>query len=145
MIMCHDRGARSRAARRKEIRYYVSSHIKESFHKLEPLIEGRKRPVKLRKQLIMIVIVALALPLLGTRAATAQTPITLEFWDIQQAQSGLSTNQAAAVKEFEAANPDIKIHVTTVPYPEYRDKLLIAVQGGTPPDVSTVDQIWNSE
>src|SRR4051812_16747828 len=101
--------------------------------------------MKLRRQLIVIVIIALALPLLSIRAATAQNTITLEFWDNQQAQSGLSKNQEAAVKEFEAANPDIKIHVTTVPYPEYRDKLLIAVQGGTPPDVSTVDQIWNSE
>ena len=32
----------------------------------------------------------------------------------------------------------------TVPYPEYQQKLLLAVQSGNPPDISTVDQIWNS-
>ena len=86
-----------------------------------------------------------AAPAAATAAPASGETVTLEFWDNQQAESGLSEFQQAAVKEFEAANPNIKIHVTTVPYPEYRDKLLIAVQGGTPPDVSTVDQIWNSE
>ncbi len=98
-----------------------------------------------RRKLVLILIVALVLPLIGSWQARAADPVTLEFWDNQQATSGLSKFQEAAVKEFEAANPDIKIHVTTIPYPEYRDKLLIASQGGTPPDVSTVDQIWNSE
>ncbi len=97
-----------------------------------------------KKSLVVVLIAVLLLPLLATKA-NAQNTVTLEFWDNQQAQSGLSQYQQAAVDEFEKANPNIKIHVTTVPYPEYRDKLLIAVQGGTPPDVSTVDQIWNSE
>jgi multiple sugar transport system substrate-binding protein len=35
------------------------------------------------------------------------------------------------------------VNVVTIPYPEYQDRLVIAVRGGTPPDVSTVDQIWN--
>jgi ABC-type glycerol-3-phosphate transport system substrate-binding protein len=32
----------------------------------------------------------------------------------------------------------------TVPYPEYQERLLLAVQGGNAPDISTVHQIWNS-
>src|SRR5262245_18862613 len=90
-------------------------------------------------------VLALVVPLIGSVRTKAAEPVTLEFWDNQQAASGLSDFQQTAVKEFEAANPDIKVKVTTIPYPEYRDKLLIASQGGTPPDVSTVDQIWNSE
>jgi ABC-type glycerol-3-phosphate transport system substrate-binding protein len=101
--------------------------------------------MQFRRKLVLILILALVLPLVGSVHTRAADPVTLEFWDNQQAASGLSKFQEAAVKEFEAANLDIKIHVTTIPYPEYRDKLLIAVQGGTPPDVSTVDQIWNSE
>jgi len=82
----------------------------------------------------------------GAGAAPAAGEIvTIEFWDNQQSQSGLSDFQKAAVKEFEAANPNIKVNVTTIPYPAYREKLLTAVQGGNPPDISTVDQIWNSE
>ncbi|HLH48611.1 MAG TPA: sugar ABC transporter substrate-binding protein, partial [Roseiarcus sp.] len=46
------------------------------------------------------------------------------------------------VKSFEAANPGIKVEVTTIPYPEYQQRLLTAVQGGNAPDVSTIDQIW---
>ena len=68
--------------------------------------------------------------------------IVLRFWDNQQTESGLSQYQQEAVKSFEAANPDIKIEVTTVPYPEYQQRLLTAVQGGNAPDVSTIDQIW---
>jgi ABC-type glycerol-3-phosphate transport system substrate-binding protein len=70
--------------------------------------------------------------------------ITLNFWDNQQTESGLSIYQQEAVKRFEAENPDITVQVTTIPYPEYQQRLLTAVQAGNGPDVSTVDQIWNS-
>src|SRR5215469_12706571 len=70
--------------------------------------------------------------------------ITLKFWDNQQTESGLSQYQAEAVKRFEAENPGIKVEVTTIPYPEYQQRLLTAVKGNNAPDVSTVDQIWNS-
>jgi ABC-type glycerol-3-phosphate transport system substrate-binding protein len=70
--------------------------------------------------------------------------ITLKFWDNQQTESGLSATQQEAVKRFEAENPDVKVEVTTIPYPEYQQRLLTAVQAGNGPDVSTVDQIWNS-
>jgi ABC-type glycerol-3-phosphate transport system substrate-binding protein len=76
-------------------------------------------------------------------AASAQAEdIVLKFWDNQQTESGLSQYQQEAVKSFEAENPGIKVEVTTIPYPEYQQRLLTAVQGGNAPDVSTVDQIW---
>ena len=74
----------------------------------------------------------------------AGEPVTITFWDNQQTESGLSQFQQIAVDEFEAANPNIKVEVVTVPYPEYQQRLLLAVQSGNPPDISTVDQIWNS-
>jgi len=70
--------------------------------------------------------------------------IVLKFWDNQQTESGLSVFQQEAVKRFEEENPDIKVEVTTIPYPEYQQRLLTAVQAGNGPDVSTVDQIWNA-
>jgi multiple sugar transport system substrate-binding protein len=70
---------------------------------------------------------------------------TIEFWDMQQSDLDILAAQEAALAAFEAANPDIKVNVTVFPYPEYRDKLLIAVQGGKAPDISTLDQIWTSE
>jgi ABC-type glycerol-3-phosphate transport system substrate-binding protein len=77
----------------------------------------------------------------GTGIASAED-VTLKFWDNQQTESGLSQYQQEAVKRFEAENPGIKVEVTTVPYPEYQQRLLTAVQGGNAPDVSTLDQIW---
>ncbi len=50
-------------------------------------------------------------------AAFAQDQVTLKFWDNQQTESGLSQYQQEAVKRFEAENPDIKVEVTTIPYP----------------------------
>ena len=77
-----------------------------------------------------------------THGALAQDTVTLKFWDNQQTESGLSQNQKAAVHRFEKENPGIKVEVTTVPYPEYQQRLLTAVQGGNAPDVATLDQIW---
>ena len=85
---------------------------------------------------------AMSLSFLTGAALADQT--VLKFWDNQQTESGLSRYQQEAVKRFEAENPDIKVEVTTIPYPEYQQRLLTAVQAGNGPDVSTVDQIWNS-
>ncbi|MEM8822780.1 MAG: sugar ABC transporter substrate-binding protein [Pseudomonadota bacterium] len=74
-------------------------------------------------------------------AASAQE-VTLQFWDNQQTESGLSQFQQEAVDRFMAENPDIVVEVTTIPYPEYQQRLLTAVQGGNAPDIATLDQIW---
>jgi ABC-type glycerol-3-phosphate transport system substrate-binding protein len=88
-----------------------------------------------------VYLIGLAAGLMASTAAYAET-VTLNFWDNQQTESGLSQYQQAAVDRFEKENPDIKVKVTTVPYPEYQQRLLTAVQGGNPPDVATLDQIW---
>jgi ABC-type glycerol-3-phosphate transport system substrate-binding protein len=91
----------------------------------------------MKKTLLLATAIGLALP-----ASAYAEDIVLKFWDNQQTESGLSQYQEEAVKSFEAANPGIKVEVTTIPYPEYQQRLLTAVQGGNAPDVSTVDQIW---
>ena len=91
----------------------------------------------MKTSLMLATAIGLMLPV----AAHAED-IVLKFWDNQQTESGLSQYQQEAVKSFEAANPGIKVEVTTIPYPEYQQRLLTAVQGGNAPDVSTVDQIW---
>lgn len=77
----------------------------------------------------------------ATQPVMAQE-VTLQFWDNQQTESGLSEVQQAAVDRFMQENPDIAIEVTTIPYPEYQQRLLTAVQGGNAPDIATLDQIW---
>ncbi|SDF02967.1 ABC transporter substrate-binding protein [Limimaricola pyoseonensis] len=68
--------------------------------------------------------------------------VTLQFWDNQQTESGLSQYQQEAVDRFMQENPEIRVEVTTIPYPEYQQRLLTAVQGGNAPDIATLDQIW---
>lgn len=87
---------------------------------------------------------ALLITMLGINTRAQNQPVKLVFWDNQQAESGLSQYQQTAINEFERANPNIKVEVVTVPYPEYQQRLLLAVKSGNAPDVSTVDQIWNA-
>jgi len=75
----------------------------------------------------------------------AAEPIVLKYWTYQQSEAKIAEINSVAIDEFEEMYPDVTIELNVIPYPEYRDKLLVAVQGGTPPDISTVDQIWNSE
>lgn len=75
-------------------------------------------------------------------AQVAAQEVTLQFWDNQQTESGLSDLQQTAIDRFMEENPDITVEVTTIPYPEYQQRLLTAVQGGNAPDVATLDQIW---
>jgi len=89
-------------------------------------------------------LIGIAATLLASTAAFADDAVTLKFWDNQQTESGLSQYQQAAVDRFEKENPGIKVEVTTVPYTEYQQRLLTAVQGGNAPDVATLDQIWTA-
>lgn len=91
----------------------------------------------MKRSILAAAAIGLALP----NAGHAED-IVLQFWDNQQTESGLSEYQQEAVSSFEAENPGIKVEVTTIPYPEYQQRLLTAVQGGNAPDISTVDQIW---
>lgn len=93
----------------------------------------------MRKTKTMLFATAASVAMVG--AAMAQD-VTLQFWDNQQTESGLSEVQQAAVDRFMAENPDIAVEVTTIPYPEYQQRLLTAVQGGNAPDIATLDQIW---
>lgn len=85
---------------------------------------------------------SISLVLMVSAPTVQAEDITIRFWDNQQTESGLSDYQKASVALFEKENPGIKVDVTTVPYPEYQQRLLTAVRSGNAPDISTVDQIW---
>ena len=89
-----------------------------------------------------ILFTAIALGVIVFSGPASAEDIMLKFWDNQQTESGLSDVQKIAVERFMAENPGIKIEVTTIPYPEYQQRLLTAVQGGNAPDIATLDQIW---
>lgn len=78
-------------------------------------------------------------------AEETEEPVILRYWTYQQSEAKIEEINSVAIDEFEKMYPNVKVELTVIPYAEYRDKLLVSVQGGTPPDISTVDQIWNSE
>jgi multiple sugar transport system substrate-binding protein len=96
------------------------------------------------KRLLNLLVVVSMLLILAP-ATMAAEPVTVEVWDMQQSNKDILEAQQKAIAQFEQENPGIKMKVTVFPYAEYRDKLLIAVQGGTPPDISTLDQIWMAQ
>ena len=100
---------------------------------------------KLTSSATVVLLLVISLVMVTVGQAAGPEPITLEVWDMQQSDKNILAAMEAAQALFELANPGIKINVTVFPYPEYRDKILIAVQGGKGPDISTLDQIWTSE
>src|SRR5581483_3097855 len=90
----------------------------------------------------------------ATRPVAQATPavsgggpkITLNYWDFQQSDKSILDAFEKARQDFQKANPNIEVKVTVTPYPQYRDALLKAAQGGNAPDVATVDQGgWTTE
>ena len=88
----------------------------------------------------------------ATTAATSQPgggasagPVTIHV--ITMDQAAMSTSQFDDVaKEFEAANPNIHVEMTYVPYEQVHDKIVTGMAASPPAyDVVMVDVIWYDE
>jgi multiple sugar transport system substrate-binding protein len=71
--------------------------------------------------------------------------VTISFWHAYNADVEAVYLEETLIPEFEAANPDVKVESVLVPYDQFRRKLLIALSGGTAPDLARVDIIWVPE
>ena len=49
------------------------------------------------------------------------------------------------VKDFEAANPGVKVNVTAIPWDSAHDKFTTAITAGTTPDAAMVGSTWMGE
>lgn len=100
-----------------------------------------------RKWLSLLIVISVLL--IQAPAVMATGPdadvVTIEVWDMQQSDKNILEAQQKAIAQFEKENPGIKVKVTVFPIAEYQNKLLIAAQGGAPPDISTLDQIWMAQ
>ena len=74
-----------------------------------------------------------------------KAPVTISFWHAYNADVEAKYLEETLIPEFEAANPDVKVESVLVPYDQFRRKLLIALSGGTAPDLARVDIIWVPE
>lgn len=72
-------------------------------------------------------------------------PVTITFWHGYNADVEGKLLDETLIPEFEAAHPNIKVESVLVPYDQFRRKLLIALSGGTAPDLARLDIIWVPE
>lgn len=80
-----------------------------------------------------------------TPTAAPEGPVTISFWHAYNADVEAKFLDETLIPEFEAAHPNIKVESVLVPYDQFRRKLLIALSGGTSPDLARVDIIWVPE
>jgi raffinose/stachyose/melibiose transport system substrate-binding protein len=76
----------------------------------------------------------LALLLLSIGIASAQDPVTIEWWHISVNDPGLTYWQTLA-DEFTAANPNVTINITVLENEAFKARLVTVMQGNDPPDL----------
>ncbi|MEN6546868.1 MAG: extracellular solute-binding protein [Armatimonadia bacterium] len=71
----------------------------------------------------------------AVRPTGADRPLRFAFWALNPAEVTLTQE---LVREFEAANPDLKVEILEIPS-GYYEKLATMFAGGTPPDVMVLN------
>lgn len=95
----------------------------------------------------MIPVAAMALVLammLSVTCAGAPPKVKLQYWHFLGGDIG--KQHQALIDEFNKSNPDMEVSaIYSGTAWTMRDKLLTAVAGGVPPDVSLIDQFWAAQ
>ena len=95
----------------------------------------------MNRRLVALAVTGTLAASLFAGAALAQDKPKLTFWTLQQSAGPVKDAQEAAVKDFEELH-NVDVEVTSYPYVELRDKLLLAAASDAAPDVMMLDQIW---
>jgi multiple sugar transport system substrate-binding protein len=80
-----------------------------------------------------------------TEQPTEAAPVTITFWHSYNADTEGKYLDETIIPAFEASHPNIKVEAVNVPWDPFRRKLLIALSGGTAPDLARVDIAWTTE
>ncbi|MCX7018266.1 MAG: extracellular solute-binding protein [Candidatus Sumerlaeota bacterium] len=85
-----------------------------------------------------ILLLALFCAVCGVLARAATEPVTLEFWHVYTDRIGRDTIDKL-VKRYKELHPHVNIKLLGMPWNQSQ-KLLTAIVGGVPPDVSMIDR-----
>lgn len=96
----------------------------------------------MKKSLKTSLVFALLIGLLIIPSITAQEVVEIEFVNWIGSEEATSDDLAAMLAAFEAANPDIRVINTPLPFPESGNQLLVRSLGGNPPDISMTHTAW---
>jgi ABC-type glycerol-3-phosphate transport system substrate-binding protein len=92
---------------------------------------------------LMASVVAISATTLSAAPRKSAEKVVLNFWDMQW---GNGTNYQKVVQEnidlFQAEYPNIEVHFTQMTWGDYYQKLMSAVEAGTPPDIGGADSGW---
>ncbi len=82
----------------------------------------------MKKTIVFLILAVLSVSLFGTEKV-------VHWMHHSPARAEIITNMA---EEFMAANPGIEVEIQTIPYAEYKTKLLAALAAGSGPDVAQI-------
>lgn len=77
----------------------------------------------------------------GAAVSTGKASGTITVW----AMGAEGDNLSKLTKDFEAANPGVKVQVTAIPWDAAHDKFTTAITAGKTPDVAMVGTTWMGE
>ena len=97
--------------------------------------------VKGMSVLVFAVFLVSVVALTGGQRAEAADPVTLEFVVWNYSLETIQDN----IKQFEAANPDIKVNLTDYSWPMYHDTLVLRLKGKTQTDILYSGEDWLPE
>lgn len=81
----------------------------------------------------------------GSGSSSGSGAKVITIWDQEQSAKNIAKGYQTVIDQFEKAHPGVTVKVQTFPFAQYRDKMLVAMRGGTGPDVMTLDEVWTPE
>jgi len=100
----------------------------------------------MKKSILGVILISMLLYALGTGGGLAAPSVTITYWDFIPFGGDDPRGKALAdnVASFEAKNPDIKVKVETVPYPQISSRLIQAAATGKTPEVIRIQDMFLS-
>lgn len=80
-----------------------------------------------------------------TEPPTQEPIVTITFWHGYNTDVETPLLEGTLIPAFEASHPNINVESVQVPYDQFRRKLLVALSGGTSPDLARIDIIWTPQ
>lgn len=102
----------------------------------------KKRSLGSRIAILGLIALVVGSSLVASSAALAQrtlAPVALSFWDMQWGPASFTAQVKASVAAFNKAHPGIVVKYQQLSWGDYTQKLLSAVQAGSPPDIGGGD------
>lgn len=95
----------------------------------------------MKTRILLAAMIAIALPAL---AAAAAAPAKIEFWTFSM-KPKFTPFFESVVRNYEAANPDVKIEWIDFPWDVIQTKLVTRIVAGTPPALVNLNVPWADE